>query len=64
MATAAVFALVRVRSVSAASRAPDACTGKKDLSLNGGGFALAEQCLGLGEGGLVREGGEEVACIA
>src|SRR4051794_20934490 len=37
---------------------------KEDLSLNGGGLALAQQCLGLGEGGLVREGGEEVACFA
>src|SRR6266540_933175 len=42
----------------------DACVRKKDLSLNGGGFALAQQCLGLGEGGLIREGGEEVACYA
>src|SRR6266566_8854193 len=42
----------------------DACVRKKDLSLNGGGFALAQQCPALGEGGLVREGGEEVACFA
>src|SRR3954463_16204318 len=35
-----------------------------DLSLNGGGLALAQQCPALGEGGLVREGGEEVACFA
>jgi hypothetical protein len=51
-------------SVGAPARAPRLLHGKANLSLNGGRFALAQQCLGLGEGGLVREGGEEFVCFA